>query len=121
MSEVVGTMRVGGEAGIVEEGDVEEMRRLEYEWWWLENTMSGQPEEEWEPFVPSDGTTVSKKEKGERTVVKSIKKPKEETGQERWERIDEAKNKKEIKRAIRAGHSMRKEGKMRAITSYFKK
>jgi hypothetical protein len=109
-----------GRQGVEEEGDVEEMRRLEYEWWELKQAMSGLPMEEWEPFVPSDAAAGKRKRNG-RETIRNLKKPKEETGKERWERIEEEKNKKEIKRALREGKKMRKEGKMRAITSYFKK
>jgi hypothetical protein len=103
------------------EENVEEERRWEYERWELDQAMSGVPENEWEPFVPSDLIAFEDDKENKKKVVRNLKRPKEETGKERWERIDEEKNKKEIKRALRAGKKMRKEGKMKAITSYFKK
>jgi hypothetical protein len=92
-------------------GDREEKRRLEYERWELEQAASGLPEEEWEPFVPSDHDGI----------IRNLKRPKEETPKERWERIEEERRGKEIKKAQRAAKKLRKEGKMRAISSYFNK
>jgi hypothetical protein len=101
-------------------GDVEGMRRWEYESWELAQASSGLPEEEWAPFVPSDFEKGMEKE-NKKKIIKNLKKAKEETGKERWDRIDEERRNKEIKKAVRAAKKMRKEGKMRPIGSYFKK
>jgi hypothetical protein len=100
--------------------DKEEMRRQEYERWELDQAMSGLPENEWEPFVPSDLMTCGCVTK-DKKVVKNLKRPKEETPREQWERIQTKNESKEIKRAFRDAKKMKKEGKMKAITSYFKK
>jgi hypothetical protein len=111
-----------GNQGVGVEGDVEEMRRWEYERWELDQAMSGLPEEEWEPFMPS-GVEACKRARNDdsRKIVKNLKRPKEETGRERWERTEGEKSEKEIKRALRMGEKMRKEEKMNTTTSYFKK
>jgi hypothetical protein len=100
--------------------DKEEMRRQEYERWELDQAMSGLPEDEWELFIPSDLMTCEGVKK-DRKVLKNLKRPKEETAREKWERIEAEKERKDLKRAFREAKKMRKEGKMKAITSYFKK
>jgi hypothetical protein len=100
--------------------DKEEMRRHEYERWELDQAMSGVPENEWEPFVPSDLMTCGG-EKKDKKVVKSLKRPKEETPREQWERIQAKNEQKEIKKAFRDAKKMKKEGKIKSITSFFKK
>jgi hypothetical protein len=98
--------------------DEEEVRRWEYERWELDQAMSGIPGNEWEPFVPSDMMEAGEKE-NKRNIIKNLKRPKEETPKERWERIEEEKEKKENKLVKRVAKKMRKEGKMRDISSYF--
>ena len=100
--------------------DKEEMRRQEYERWELDQTTSGLPEDAWEPFVPSDLMTCGGVRK-DKKVVKNVKRPKEETPREQWERIQAKIERKEIKRVFRDAKKMKKEGKMKAITSFYKK
>ena len=56
-----------------------------------------------------------------KSVVSKKKATKEETGRERWERIENKKQEKEVKKGISVGRKLRREGKMKKITSYFKK
>jgi hypothetical protein len=101
--------------------DSESRQRWEYEKWELEQTATGLPRGEWSPFVPSEVKRKKRLEKENKAVVRNLKKPKEETGREKWERLEEERGKKEIKKVVRMAKKMRKEGKMKRIDSYFKK
>jgi hypothetical protein len=54
-------------------------------------------------------------------VYKSTKRPKEETGKEKWDRIQTEKEHKEKKKVIRMAKRMKRDGKMKSIDSYFEK
>jgi hypothetical protein len=79
----------------------------------LENPMSGRK------FVPLN-KSVRKKNINNRNRMATRRPAKVETGSELREKIGEKNHQKEIKKAISAGRKMRKEGKMKEITSYFK-
>jgi hypothetical protein len=62
-----------------------------------------------------------KKREGQKVVIRNIKRPKEETGTERWMRWQEEKENKEVKKGVRMAKKMKKEGKIKGVDSYFKK
>ena len=98
--------------------DKEGARWWAYECWEMEQLSTGLPPEEWDPFVWNDVHCSSVKEN--KPVIKNTKKPKVETGRERWERLEEKKERNEIKRVFRMVRKLQREGKIRRIDSYFK-
>jgi hypothetical protein len=78
----------------------------------LENPMSGRK------FVPSN-KGMRKDDKNNRKRKATKRQAKLETGSELREKIGEKNRQKEIKKAISAGRKMRKEGKMKDISTYF--
>ena len=67
------------------------------------------------------GTNSSKQgDKENKATYKSTKRPKEETGTEKWQRIQSEKEIKEKKAVVRMAKKMKREGKIKSIASYFK-
>jgi hypothetical protein len=60
-----------------------------------------------------------KKMKHNRVIIKNVKRPKEETGREKWVRWQDEKEAKENKKVIRMAKKMKREGKIEGIDSYF--
>jgi hypothetical protein len=77
-------------------------------------------EEDADEDITIDGTGKEHNNLKQMTAASKKKTEKEETRRERWERIEEKKRAKEVKKAIGVGKKMRREGKMKKITSYFK-
>jgi hypothetical protein len=61
-----------------------------------------------------------KKMKQNRVIINNVKRPKEETGREKWVRWQDEKEAKENKKVIRMAKKMKREGKIKGIDSYFK-
>jgi hypothetical protein len=102
--------------------DEEERMRLEYEMEELRQDSERESEEEQE-LSPSTkplkrGEEIEKENK---EIIRSNKRPKEETGREKWERVTLEKQEKEVKKVVRMAKKMRREGKMKRIDSYFNK
>lgn len=102
------------EYGGLHPGDEEEHLRREYEKWELEQPSSRSVSER-------DWKELNKFPENNKIVVKSKKRPKEETQKEKWERIQEEKEEKENKKIFRDAKKMRREGTIKRIDSYFKK
>jgi hypothetical protein len=77
--------------------------------------------EEADEDITIDGTGKENKNLKQKTTANKKKTAKEETGRERWEKIEEKKRAKEVKKAIAVGKKWSRKGKMKKITSYFKK
>lgn len=81
--------------------------------------------EDWDGEIdlndPSSGRRLvaSKTARSQEKGVPNKKKAKQETGREMRERIVEKRRLKEVKKGISFGKKLRKEGKMKAITTYF--
>jgi hypothetical protein len=97
--------------------DVEARSRQEYEMWELEQIRDY---EEWE-FERSalEMEKRFKNMKRNRVIITNVKRPKEETGREKWIRWQDEKEVKENKKVIRMAKKMKREGKIKGIDSYF--
>lgn len=54
-------------------------------------------------------------------VLECKKRPKEETGKEKWERIQNEMDNKDKKRVVQMAKKLKRDGKMKSIKSYFEK
>jgi hypothetical protein len=97
--------------------DVEAHSRQEYEMWEMEQIREY---EEWE--LARSALEMEKRYKKmiqKKVIIKNVKRPKEETGREKWLRWQDERETKEIKKVVRMAKKMKREGKIKAIDSYF--
>jgi hypothetical protein len=79
-------------------------------------------EEEWSPTRDPVEEVVRLGAGKENTkIIRNFKKPKEETGRERWKRVTATMGEREFKKSVRVTKKMVKQGKMKKIQSYFNK
>ena len=103
--------------------DEEERMRLGYELEELRQDSEKASEEEELELSPTNVSLERREEveKENNKIIRNKKRPKEETGREKWERRTAERESKAIKRAVQMAKKLKKQGKMKSIDSYFNK